>query len=87
MFKKLIAVSPDPLEWLKQIKYVGTRLGYMERLDLASYDSIGVYLKIRITPLVQSHKKSSSFEFVRNNTFKFTIFFFLYFLLSGENTS
>ena len=32
MLKKLIAVSPDPLEWLKQIKYVGTRLGSMERL-------------------------------------------------------
>ena len=24
MLKKLIAVSPDPLRWLKQIKYVGT---------------------------------------------------------------
>ena len=24
MLKKLIAVSPDPLKWLKQIKYVGT---------------------------------------------------------------
>ena len=32
MLTKLIAVSPDPLKWLKQIKYVGTRLGYMERL-------------------------------------------------------
>ena len=48
MLTKLIAVSPDPLEWLKKIKYVGTRLGYMERLDLASYDSIGVYLQIRL---------------------------------------
>ena len=46
--KNQVFLVQDPLEWLKQIKYVGTRWGYMERLDLASYDSIGVYLQIRL---------------------------------------
>ena len=39
-----------------------------------------------LTPLMQSHKKSSSLDFLRNNTFKFTrsihrfsVFFFVFF--------
>ena len=43
MSTKLMAVRPDPLKWLKQIKYVGTRLEYMERLWQATILSIFTY--------------------------------------------